>query len=201
MSKNIIHHLKPLAETKFLSLYDAEYENKKGRTKHWMIASRKDYHTLSKQYFNQGEEKTDAVVIAALHRETQKLVLIKQFRLPLNDYIYELPAGLIDPGETADTTVGRELREETGLELVSLVKTQDKLYLSPGMTDESVCFMYCICTGEICTNYLEADEDIEPFLLSREEAKEFLKSEKKLDIKTYLILQSFITLGSTLFEV
>ena len=70
MHTNAIRKLKPLAQTRFLNLYDAEYENKKGMTKHWMIASRKDYDTLSAQYFHKGEEKTDAVVIAALHKET-----------------------------------------------------------------------------------------------------------------------------------
>lgn len=199
MHTNAICKLKPLAQTRFLNLYDAEYENKKGMTKHWMIASRKDYDTLSAQYFHKGEEKTDAVVIAALHKESEKLVLIKQFRLPLNDYIYELPAGLIDPNETPETTLGRELKEETGLELVSLVKAQDKLYLSAGMTDESVCLMYCICTGEVSIDYLEADEDIEPFLVSREDAEKLLQSGEKLDIKTYLLLQSFVKLGSALF--
>lgn len=199
MHTNAIRKLKPLAQTRFLNLYDAEYENKKGMTKHWMIASRKDYDTLSAQYFHKGEEKTDAVVIAALHKESKKLVLIKQFRLPLNDYIYELPAGLIDPNETPETTLGRELKEETGLELVSLVKAQDKLYLSAGMTDESVCLMYCICTGEVSIDYLEADEDIEPFLVSREDAEKLLQSGEKVDIKTYLLLQSFVKLGSALF--
>lgn len=199
MHTNAILKLKPLAQTKFLNLYDAEYENKKGMTKHWMIASRKDYDTLSAQYFHKGEEKTDAVVIAALHKESEKLVLIKQFRLPLNDYIYELPAGLIDPNETPETTLGRELKEETGLELVSLVKAQDKLYLSAGMTDESVCLMYCICTGKVSIDYLEADEDIEPFLVSREDAEKLLQSGEKVDIKTYLLLQSFVKLGSALF--
>ena len=199
MHTNAIRKLKPLAQTRFLNLYDAEYENKKGMTKHWMIASRKDYDTLSAQYFHKGEEKTDAVVIAALHKESEKLVLIKQFRLPLNDYIYELPAGLIDPNETPETTLGRELKEETGLELVSLVNAQDKLYLSAGMTDESVYLMYCICTGEVSIDYLEADEDIEPFLVSREDAEKLLQSGEKLDIKTYLLLQSFVKLGSALF--
>lgn len=200
MNKNAIKTLKPLVETKFLSLYDAEYENRKGKTNHWMIASRKDYDTLKTQYLKQGEEKTDAVVIVALHRETQKLVLIKQFRIPLNDYIYELPAGLIDPNETLESTLNRELKEETGLEFVELRQTRDKLYLSAGMTDESVALMYCICTGDISADYLEADEEIEPFLVSQEEAKELLNSATKMDIKTYMTLQSFIHLGAALFE-
>lgn len=184
--------LTALEKTRFLSLYDAEYKNRKGEPKHWIIASRKSYEDLEKLYFNNGEEKTDAVVLVAIHEETHQLVLIRQFRMPLNDFIYELPAGLIDEGENADNTIGRELKEETGLELREVTNLQDKLYLSAGMTDESVALVYCTCRGTVSTDYLEADETIEPILVSKEEAKKILESGAKLDIKTYLVLQQFI---------
>ena len=192
MQEPKIETLTPLAKTPYLSLYDAAYKNRKGQAKHWMIASRKSEECLVNQYFHQGEEKTDAVVIIAIHEETKKLALIKQFRIPLNDFIYELPAGLIDAGESVESTIGRELKEETGLTLCEVKDIQDKLYLSAGMTDESVALVRCTCTGEVCTDYLEADETIEPFMVSKEEAKDILKSGVKLDIKTYLVLQRFI---------
>nr|WP_307991520.1 NUDIX hydrolase [uncultured Niameybacter sp.] len=192
MQEPKIETLTPLAKTPYLSLYDAAYKNRKGQAKHWMIASRKSEESLVNQYFHQGEEKTDAVVIIAIHEETRKLALIKQFRIPLNDFIYELPAGLIDAGESVESTIGRELKEETGLTLCEVKDIQDKLYLSAGMTDESVALVRCTCTGEVCTDYLEADETIEPFMVSKEEAKDILKSGVKLDIKTYLVLQRFI---------
>lgn len=187
-----MERLTALAKTRFLSLYDAEYKNRKGEPKHWIIASRKSYEDLENLYFNHGEEKTDAVVLVAIHQETHQLVLIRQFRMPLNDFIYELPAGLIDEGEDANSTIGRELREETGLELIEVTHLQDKLYLSAGMTDESVALVYCTCKGAVSTEYLEADETIEPILVSKEEAQKILESGSKLDIKTYLVLQQFI---------
>lgn len=192
MQETKIETLTPLAKTPYLSLYDAAYKNRKGQAKHWMIASRKSEEVLINQYFHQGEEKTDAVVIVAIHEVTKKLALIKQFRIPLNDFIYELPAGLIDAGESVESTIGRELKEETGLTLCEVKDIQDKLYLSAGMTDESVALVRCTCTGEVCTDYLEADETIEPFMISKEEARELLRSSVKLDIKTYLVLQQFI---------
>lgn len=192
MQETKIETLTPLAKTPYLSLYDAAYKNRKGQAKHWMIASRKSEEVLVNQYFHQGEEKTDAVVIVAIHEETKKLALIKQFRIPLNDFIYELPAGLIDAGESVESTIGRELKEETGLTLCEVKDIQDKLYLSAGMTDESVALVQCTCTGEVCIDYLEADETIEPFMVSKEEARELLRSGVKLDIKTYLVLQQFI---------
>lgn len=42
------------------------------------------------------------------------LILITQFRPPVNSYCLEFPAGLVDPGEAVETTAARELKEETG---------------------------------------------------------------------------------------
>lgn len=198
---NRIKKLISLSETKFLSLYDAEYENKKGSSKHWSIASRKNFDTLKSQYFEGKEELIDAVIIAALHKESKSLVIIKQFRIPLNDYIYELPAGLLDKNESMETAVDRELKEETGLSLIEInhKKTKNKVYVSPGMTDESVAMVYCTCDGIISNKYLEDDEDIEAMLVTQEQAKTLLNKDIKMDIKVLLTLQSFISLGEHLF--
>ena len=94
MKKGRITKLELLKATRFLNLYKADYKNKYNQDTSWIIASRKDEATLSAQYFQDAEEKVDAVIVVAVHEEAQKLVLIKQFRVPLNDYVYELPAGL-----------------------------------------------------------------------------------------------------------
>ncbi|MFA1764046.1 hypothetical protein ACDW39_12940 len=54
-----------------------------------------------------------------------------------------------------DISVERELREETGLTLLEIKKNKsiDKVYLSPGMSDESVAFVYCICDGDITDEF------------------------------------------------
>lgn len=202
MKENRIKKLVPLAETRFLSLYDAEYENRAGREKHWIIASRKNYKTLIDQYFEGKEESIDAVIIAALHKESNKLVLIRQFRIPLNDYVYELPAGLIDNNEEIEAAVQRELKEETGLSILKINdgKTNDMVYISAGMTDELVALVYCTCIGEVTNQYLEEDEDIEAILVSKQEAVELLAKGVKMDIKVHMMLQSFIMLGEKLFE-
>ena len=94
-----IKNLKTLVETDFVSLYDVEYKNKKGQEKHWMVSSRKSKEELEKIYLENKEDKVDAVVICALHKTQNKLVLINQYRVPINKYIYELPAGLVDNNE------------------------------------------------------------------------------------------------------
>lgn len=201
MKVNKVTKVKPLAETRYLSLYEAEYENKIGNLRTWTVASRKNNETLQKQYFENQEDTNDGVIIAAYHKEEKKLVIIKQFRIPLNSFVYELPAGLIDPGETAKSTIGRELREETGLELVEVIKNRgaEKVYVSAGMTDEALALVYCTCTGEISDENLEDDECIEPMLISQEEAQKLIQTKEKFDIKCFLLLQSFALFGEKLF--
>lgn len=202
MKQNKVTKVKPLVETRYLSLYEAEYENKVGNKRTWTIASRKDNSTLQKQFFENKEDTTDGVIIAAYHKDKKKLVIIRQFRIPLNDYVYELTAGLIDPGEDARSTIGRELLEETGLKLVDIVEGKgiDKVYVSAGMTDESLAFVFCTCEGEISDEHLEDDECIEALLVSQEEARELIQSKEKFDIKCFLLLQSFALLGDKLFN-
>lgn len=202
MGKGRIKTLELLRATKFLNLYKAAYKNKLGQDKTWIIASRKDEATLSGQYFNQKDEKVDAVVLVALHEAEEKLVVIKQFRVPLNDYVYELPAGLIDGEEGIDVAAKRELKEETGLDLVQIYenKSNQKAYFSAGMTEESGALVYCTCTGTISKDGLEDDEDIEALLLTKQEAQALLESDSKMDIKAFLVLQSFAKLGMDILK-
>lgn len=199
---NKVKNIETLAETKFLSLYNANYTNKSGNEKTWTIATRKDKKTLEEQFFNGKEDKVDAVVILAYHKDKKKLVAIRQFRIPLNNYVYELPAGLIDNNDDIISTVKRELKEETGLDLEEVIedKIGQKLYLSPGMTDESVSLVYCTCSGKISNENLEEDEDIETILLSKEDAIKILNSGERCDIKLFMALQSFIQMGEELFK-
>lgn len=193
MEKGRIKELITLSQNKFLNFYHAIYENKAGEIGNWFIASRKTEEVMRKQCLEGMEDKVDAVLLVAIHEENQKLVLIRQYRVPLNDYIYELPAGLIDGDEDYKVAARRELKEETGLELIKIDEeaSKEKVYLSAGMTDESVTLVYCRCKGNLSKAYLEADEDIEPMLVSKEEAREILQSDHKIDIKAYMALKQY----------
>lgn len=200
MSK--INKLTTLAETKFLNLYNAEYSNKGGNVKNWIIASRKEKENLEGVYLNNKELQDDAVLIVPFHKEEEKIVVIRQFRVPINSYIYEMPAGLIDKGESPQTAITRELKEETGLDVIEILKNTVKgqLFLSPGMTDESVTSVFCTCGGTISKAYMEEDEDIEPILLSQKEAQELLIKDVKFDIKCYIYLLEFAKSGNEMFK-
>lgn len=198
-----IKDITSLVETKFISLYNVKYLNKSNKEKSWTVASRKKKEVLEEIYFYNEKDKVDAVIICAYHKDSEKLVIIKEFRVPINKYIYELPAGLVDSDdENFESAVKRELKEETGLDVIEIKKdlSCNQVYLSPGMTDESAAFVYCICEGEISNKFLEDDEDIEAILISQEEAREIIKNNIiSLDIRAYLALQSFSVLGEKMF--
>lgn len=200
MKSSKITNVKALVKTKFLSMYEAKYENRVGAKKSWIIATRKSEEFLNEKFFENKKDVEDAVVIAVLHKPSNKLVLVKQFRVPTNDYVYELTAGLIDEGEKSETAAERELKEETGLKLLEVISEKKKLYLSPGMTDESVNLIFCTCEGQISDEFLEDDECIEAIMISQEEALELIKGNAAMDAKCYLVLQSFAILGERLFE-
>ncbi len=63
------------------------------------------------------------------------VVLCKQYRAPIDDYLVEVPAGKLKPGESPEECARRELVEETGLEAGELVHLAT-FFTSPGFTDE-----------------------------------------------------------------
>ena len=87
------------------------------------------------------KHRAAAVIIVAQLRPSGQYILIRQFRPPTDSYILEFPAGLVDPGETLETTATRELLEETGY--VGIVeKISPKLFSSPGILSETVSFAH-----------------------------------------------------------
>ena len=67
------------------------------------------------------------------------------------------------------------------------------------MTEESASLVYCTCSGDLSTKYLEEDEDITPILVNRDEAKKLLNKSEKMDIKAFMVLQSFALFGEEIF--
>lgn len=177
-------------QNKFLNFYDLETVNKVGREGHYYMASRAKCENELKM--KTGENNPDGVVIYSLYGENHdRVVLIRQFRYPLGGYVYELPAGLVDPGENYHVAAVRELKEETGLELQPL--KVDEIYQKPyfttvGMTDESCGTVYGYASGEISKKYMEASEEIEVVLADRKEVERILREENVALICAYMMM-------------
>ncbi len=166
-------------DNRFLNLYDVHYKNKVGKQKLYHIASRGS--DASRLKITTRKNKPDGVIIYSIYGEKRdKMVLVRQYRLSIDDYIYELPAGLVDEGETYAKAGARELKEETGLDFQPL--TVDERFHKPffttiGMTDESCATVYGYATGEVSREGLEENEDLEVVLADRAEVARILKEE------------------------
>ena len=66
-----------------------------------------------------------------------EILLIRQYRYATNGYVYEIPAGRLDPGETPEECARRELREETGYS-AARIRPLTTIYTTPGFTDERI---------------------------------------------------------------
>lgn len=65
------------------------------------------------------------------------IILIRQYRYAANGYLYEIPAGRLDPGESPEECAERELQEETGYS-TGRVRRLTTIYTTPGFTDEVI---------------------------------------------------------------
>lgn len=171
--------IEKITDNRFLNMYNIHHENKVGKKGLYHIASRgKDMEHLK---INTRKNTPDGVIIYSIYGENQdRMVLVRQYRLSIDDYIYELPAGLVDEGETYAQAGARELKEETGLDFEPL--QVDEMYHKPffttiGMTDESCATVYGYASGNISSEGLEANEQLEVVLADRTEIRRILKEE------------------------
>ena len=79
-------------------------------------------------------EHSDCVAMVAIDAD-DNVLLVKQFRKPVEKELLEIPAGCIDPGEEAVATVRREMREETGYR-PEKIERLGGFYASPGYCTE-----------------------------------------------------------------
>jgi ADP-ribose pyrophosphatase len=183
---------KKLTDKKWLNLFEIEYRDKRNQSRKWEVVSRKALPKCITNAF----DPPDAVVIVPFHKDEQKLVIIREYRVALAGYEYALPAGLIDEGESIERTSCRELKEETGLDLVKIRKISPTLYGTAGMTDENFVMVYCTCKGTVSSSGNEGTETIENLLVSMKDAIALLNDRAtKFDVKLWLELTRFVDNG------
>ncbi len=111
--------------------------------------------------------KQNAIAILLFNHDYSKVLLVNQYRPGVSSRIFEIPAGLIDPGENADETMYREVEEETGYskdDLVDVYKYPRPLILSPGYTTERLSiYIARVKDGEIIPGEQKLDEGEELF--------------------------------------
>jgi ADP-ribose pyrophosphatase len=121
-----------------------------------------------------------AVMLAA--DEKKRILLVRQYRLPARQYLWEIPAGRLDPGETPLKAAKRELAEETGYRAGKWKKLVS-YYPSPGFLAERMTIFVAtkLTAGE--AHNME-DERIEIGWFSRKDVEKMIRSGRIIDGKT-----------------
>jgi len=174
---------------KWINLFRVQYLNSKNKVCDWVFASRK------KSPYK--DDAPDAVVLVATvdTPEGRKLVVTKEYRVPIDGYEYGFPAGLIDPGMTVEQTVEKELKEETGLDLVKIIGKSNTVVSSAGLSDEKVVMVFVEAEGKLSKRYQEDTEDIEAFLYDVDDIRKLLASDKKIGAKGWGVLYYYSKIG------
>lgn len=199
-----VHDIKQTTNNRFLNMFELDMKRDDGRHSTYFVASRAK--SIGELKIRTRENKADGVIIYSLYQGedgVERLVLIRQYRCPLDDYIYEFPAGLVDEGEDFKTAGVRELKEETGLDLEP-INAKDMFtkpyFTTVGMTDESCGTVYGYATGKPTRELQEENEEIEIVLADRAEVKRILKEENVAIMCAYMLMHFIHTPEGQVFD-
>lgn len=192
-SKDKFTAVRKLTNNRFLNLYEMDALMVNGDPFHYYFASRNSQEELPALT---GRERQSGIVIYPVWKEDpEHIVMIRQYRYPVNDWLYELPAGLIDEGETAGQAAIREMYEETGLAFEVYEGGNSAfrrpVYLGAGLTDETSMAVFGYASGSISGRFQEKTERIEVLLADKREAGRILR-EEKLSLRAAFLLMEFL---------
>ena len=160
-------------EGTYLDYYNVTYRNEDGQEKVYEMVSRdKQIDSKEKLY----DHSTDAVVMIVNDVSDEHVVLVKEFRLELGKPIFGVPAGLIDPGETAAECAVRELKEETGLDMVRVRDVLKGAFSAVGISNETTSCVIGTAAGNF-SHHDTAGEEIDAAWYSKEEVRRLIKTE------------------------
>lgn len=172
---------------KYLDYIETEYKLRNDETKIYESVVRKQTEINSE---TMGHHTTNAVVMIVLNKEHTKMLINKEFRLSVNDWVYNLPAGLIDRGESVEEALKRELKEETGLDIVRIIRTLPASFCSIGESNTTTILSYIEAIGTL-HNDGNPVEEIEPLWIDKGRAREILKSDR-ITSRTQVLLDMWV---------
>lgn len=151
----------------FLKKYELHYDVD-GAPVCWEIISLNDLHSAA----DLAKTRTAVEIIARF--EDGDYLLCREFRFAVNRCVWEFPTGMIEPGETPQDAAARELKEETGLSLVSVDRVLPAACYSVGITDEMVTPLFVTVRGQMRPS-ADAYEDVQPRKMSPDAIRELLR--------------------------
>ena len=179
-----------LTDNPFLNLYQMDALDTKGMPFSYYFASRNDAQHIK---IRTKSVRAEGIVIYAVTEEAQpRLVLIRQYRYPVDAFMYELPAGLIDGDETHGMAAAREMKEETGLDFIEYTGGREcyrrPYFMGPGFTDETSATVFGTVSGTVSDAFAEDTEEIQVILADKEKVRHILANERVSIRGAYLMM-------------
>ena len=194
-----IQNIQQKTHNRFLNYYELEAVHRDGSISPYYMTSRAKDASQLKAVTHQN--RPDGVIIYGVYGEEQdRVVLIRQYRYPLGDYVYEFPAGLVEEGEEMGAAGVREMYEETGLTFtpVDAGCYSRPFFTTVGMTDESCGMVFGYCSGTPTSIHEESSEEIQVILADRAEAKRILREENVAIMCAYMLMHFIASEGDPL---
>lgn len=163
--------LEKVKDGKYLKNYELTYLNKAGREKTYEIVSRRELKNAS----DLGKNPSGISIVATCN---DKLLLLREFRMGINQHLFNLCAGMLEEGETLETCIERELYEETGLKLKKVKRILPASYAAVAISDLKTYIVFAEVEGELGDDHTSPNEEIKAGLYSREEVAELLETEE-----------------------
>lgn len=128
-----------------------------------------------------------------------RLVLVRQYRFTARGRLFEFPAGTIEPGETPETTIEREIQEETGYQAHRWQRL-GKFFVAPGYSDEII-YAFLAQDLQLLENPPEGDEDedLEVVLMTPEDVEKAIHQGDLVDAKSicsFMLARPFLKASS-----
>ena len=180
-----------LQANRFLNFYHMDALTDSGRAFDYFFVSRNSKDRIR---ILTGSDKPEGCVIYPLLKEDPgKIILIRQYRYPLGRFIYELPAGLIEEGESPEQAAIRELKEETGY-VLKPVKGDEMwnrpFYMGAGFTDESSATVFGYAEkSTVCAP--EDTESISVIVADKAEVRRII-SQEQVSLRMAFLCMNFL---------
>lgn len=162
-------HMKKVKDGKYLKNYELTYLNKAGREKKYEIVSRSEIPSPEAI-----GARVSGVSIVAFHED--KMLLLREFRMGVNRFVYNLCAGMINEGESIEECIQRELYEETGLGVKKIRTILPPSFAAVAFSDVKTQIAFVEAEGDF-EDHTSENEQITADFYTKEEVRELLETE------------------------
>lgn len=161
--------LEKVKDGKYLKNYEITYRNKAGKEKKYEIVSRRDLADVT----DIGGKPSGVSIVATCQ---DRLLLLHEFRMGVNQYVYNLCAGMLEPDETIEECIARELYEETGLHIKKIKKILPASFAAVAFSDTTTYIAFVEVEGSF-EDHTSENEQIEAMFYTKDEVKKLLDTE------------------------